>query len=311
MDKERIKVKQTLEKENVIEDQDEKSDLAEHPDCETDLAKHTDCERDLAKSQSDDKEGLKREQIDEKGECSNTNNDSKEIEPTISGKINTCTEVMETFSENILKSLLALIRISRISALEIFKALKTELFKKYFNFLTDETYFSQSCEPRQVRQGNCEVGKVQYVKTSIMTFTMEGKDDQDKTFVSKEEHLFGDFKWKILTKIGQSNDNCLYTMDLVCASDSQKDWECTVGCQLKWISHNPNHNHVVLPNINSYSTLTFTKDKPCVKIGKLERCYGQGWNLLSYEDWKNAFTQGNLWKRTFELVFKSLHKKHN
>uniref|UniRef100_A0A8D8ZQH7 BTB/POZ domain-containing protein 9 n=1 Tax=Cacopsylla melanoneura TaxID=428564 RepID=A0A8D8ZQH7_9HEMI len=305
MDKERIKVKETLEKKNVVEDEDEKSDIAEHPDSATDLA-------DI---QLDDKEGLQREQIDEKGECSNINNDSEEKKPTLSGKTNTCTEVMETFSDNILKSLLTLIRSSRISILDMFKALKTEPFKKYSHFLLNETYYNvltQNCEPRQKYQQNN--GGLQSLTT--MTFSSTVTVEHDILYESEEEHLFGNLKWKICfmcTSIDSSTD-CVrrsYSMYLKSTSDNENDWACTVECQLKWISHNTRQfKTLVLPHDNSYSALTFTRDNSCVEMGKWERIWMNNWGSFD-ADWFNAFVPGSPRKRTFELDFKSLHMKNN
>uniref|UniRef100_A0A8D8RUL7 BTB/POZ domain-containing protein 9 n=1 Tax=Cacopsylla melanoneura TaxID=428564 RepID=A0A8D8RUL7_9HEMI len=296
MDKERIKVKETLEKKNVVEDEDEKSDIAEHPDSATDLA-------DI---QLDDKEGLQREQIDEKGECSNINNDSEEKKPTLSGKTNTCTEVMETFSDNILKSLLTLIRSSRISILDMFKALKTEPFKKYSHFLLNETYYNlltQNCEPRQKYQQNN--GGLQSLTT--MTFSSMVTVEHDILYESEEEHLFGNLKWKICfmcTSIDSSTD-CVrrsYSMYLKSTSDNENDWACTVECQLKWISRDNRYKNLILPDDNSYTTLTLTRDTSCLKIGKWE------WEFGAFTaDWWKAFRPNHI--HMFCLDIKSMQTK--
>uniref|UniRef100_A0A8D8RB65 BTB/POZ domain-containing protein 9 n=1 Tax=Cacopsylla melanoneura TaxID=428564 RepID=A0A8D8RB65_9HEMI len=243
-----------------------------------------------------------------KDTCTSTDNSEQLIEMR-----DTCPEVMRLFSENILKSLLARIRFPRMFASDLLRTLKSELGKNYIDLL-DETYFSQSSEPRRKYQAqSSEATSAQHRMINNVTKTFQILSSYCHTmYESEEEYLLGDLKWKICLKwtVDPTRIKTIYTMYFECICDNnQKDWECTVECQLKWISHNTSQfKTLVLPHDNSYSALTFTRDNSCVEMGKWERIWMDNWGSFD-EDWSNAFIPGS--KRTFELVFKSLNMKNS
>uniref|UniRef100_A0A8D8RC71 BTB/POZ domain-containing protein 9 n=1 Tax=Cacopsylla melanoneura TaxID=428564 RepID=A0A8D8RC71_9HEMI len=270
-------------------------------------------------------------------ESSTTGQDASETDPTMSvdtqsndvdqaskhidhlnlNETDTCTTSSSRSTDNSeqlieqLKTLLSQIRFPRMSASDLLRTLKSELGKNYIDLL-DETYFSQSSEPRRKYQAqSSEATSAQHRMINNVTKTFQIKKfHSDRKKESVEEYLVGDFKWKICCKWTRGWTPDVITMYLKCTSDyNQDDWECTVECQLKWISHNTSQfKTLVLPHDNSYSALTFTRDNSCVEMGKWERIWMDNWGSFD-EDWSNAFIPGS--KRTFELVFKSLNMKNS
>uniref|UniRef100_A0A8D8UBU9 BTB/POZ domain-containing protein 9 n=1 Tax=Cacopsylla melanoneura TaxID=428564 RepID=A0A8D8UBU9_9HEMI len=306
MDKERTKVKETLEKKNVGDDtvdRDESSVNEIQPDnCEKDLSEEVDLES------VDGDECLN---INEKDECSSANA-NRDSEQTNKEKTEKCLKTAKSFSENILKSLLALIRISQMSCKDLLEALMTEvLFKNYSHLLADVKYFSQSCESRKKHQRVSWVsieGQHRALHNSTLIFTFEDTFPLSTTHEPRENsYLFEDLTCKICIMFNFSaaknpNYNRLFsTSYLKLCSTVQKDWECRAECQLKLISKQPNlHKDLVLPEDNSYTTLTLSSENPCVEIGKWE------WEG-KFEDLCSAYRPDGIF--TFILDFKSIHRK--
>uniref|UniRef100_A0A8D8UGL7 BTB/POZ domain-containing protein 9 n=1 Tax=Cacopsylla melanoneura TaxID=428564 RepID=A0A8D8UGL7_9HEMI len=309
MDKERTKVKETLEKKNVGDDtvdRDESSVNEIQPDnCEKDLSEEVDLES------VDGDECLN---INEKDECSSANA-NRDSEQTNKEKTEKCLKTAKSFSENILKSLLALIRISQMSCKDLLEALMTEvLFKNYSHLIVDVKYFSQSCESRKKYQAGISwvssEGQYKVLHNITQIFTFKGGWKRETMLDSRENsYLFEDLTCKICIMFNFSaaknpNYNRLFsTSYLKLCSTVQKDWECRAECQLKLISKQPNlHKDLVLPEDNSYTTLTLSSENPCVQIGKWD------WEG-NFDDWYSAYKPAETQRYTLTLDFKSIHRK--
>uniref|UniRef100_A0A8D8UBT2 BTB/POZ domain-containing protein 9 n=1 Tax=Cacopsylla melanoneura TaxID=428564 RepID=A0A8D8UBT2_9HEMI len=306
MDKERTKVKETLEKKNVGDDtvdRDESSVNEIQPDnCEKDLSEEVDLES------VDGDECLN---INEKDECSSANA-NRDSEQTNKEKTEKCLKTAKSFSENILKSLLALIRISQMSCKDLLEALMTEvLFKNYSHLLADVKYFSQSRESRKKHQATTQVsseGQHRVLHNISRGFTIKASNVDIKYDSIESNNLFEDLTCKISVQVtpwstekNQKHEIRVFTSYLTFCSVEDKDWECTTECQLKLISKQPNlHKDLVLPEDNSYTTLTLSSENPCVEIGKWE------WEG-KFEDLCSAYRPDGIF--TFILDFKSIHRK--
>uniref|UniRef100_A0A8D8WGR7 BTB/POZ domain-containing protein 9 n=1 Tax=Cacopsylla melanoneura TaxID=428564 RepID=A0A8D8WGR7_9HEMI len=164
--------------EDVIENQDEeRSNVADHdPDVVKSVETESDAEEECGKIEQ---LGLHGEDAD-----SYTNN-TKEMEAVTSEKIDKCIEIMESFSENILNSLIAHVRMSQMSALDLLRTAKMEQFEIYSCVLTNESIFSQSLlarkkyqvvinEPSNVSNVHVEDANV---ATTLNNVQEEGKND--------------------------------------------------------------------------------------------------------------------------------------
>uniref|UniRef100_A0A8D8V9Q9 BTB/POZ domain-containing protein 9 n=1 Tax=Cacopsylla melanoneura TaxID=428564 RepID=A0A8D8V9Q9_9HEMI len=254
-------------------------------------------------SQSDDEvqdsEHIDHLNLNETDTCTTSSSRSTDNSEQLIEKKDTCPEVMRLFSENILIELLARIRFPRMFASDLLRTLKSELGKNYIDLL-DETCFSQSSEPRRKYQAqSSEATSAQHrmINNVTKTFQILGVV-LDIMHDSKEEYLIGDLKWKICLKWKRDYTKDIYmiTMYLKCTSDNnQNNWECTVQCRVKWISHDRRYDNMIFPSRNSYSTVRLNRDCSCVKIGK--------WTVEAKKfSWK-AFDPNDI--STFHLVIKS------
>uniref|UniRef100_A0A8D8MBA4 BTB/POZ domain-containing protein 9 n=1 Tax=Cacopsylla melanoneura TaxID=428564 RepID=A0A8D8MBA4_9HEMI len=316
LDKERNKLKKSLDKKNVgedTEDEDASSVKSDQPDsCEQDVAE----EMDVESVESDECLKMEKSNMNENGECSsaNDNRDSEDKELAVREKTEKCLKTAKSFSENILKSLLALIRISQISAMDMFNALTTEvLFMNYSHLLGGVKYFSQSCESRKKHLAVTQVsieGQHGVLQNITQVFIIEEVNYPDTKYDSTESYLFEDLTCKISVQVtpwstekNQKHEIRVFTSYLTFCSVEDKDWECTTECQLKLISKQPNlHKDLVLPEDNSYTTLTLSSDNPCVEIGKWD------WEGKANE-WYTAYRPDETKSYTFTLDFKSAECK--
>uniref|UniRef100_A0A8D9E2S1 BTB/POZ domain-containing protein 9 n=1 Tax=Cacopsylla melanoneura TaxID=428564 RepID=A0A8D9E2S1_9HEMI len=237
-------------------------------------------------------------------------NSKDNINAANSKKADGCANIMQTFSENILKSLLAQIRISRISALEFSEAMETELFKKYSWIIRDVKSFSRSCEPRQTYY------KIKEINDVTKRFTIKGELRENIVYESEEVYSVGDFKWKLCMKWNQDKEDSDYQhFSMFIKVDSEHNvWECTVECQVRWKSNSTSYENKVLPEQYvfcapkpEYLALDFRSDH-CKKT--INYIYLDEWEIDRYcdtGDFDNAFEPDHI--RTFELVFKSLKYK--
>uniref|UniRef100_A0A8D8Q0Q8 BTB/POZ domain-containing protein 9 n=1 Tax=Cacopsylla melanoneura TaxID=428564 RepID=A0A8D8Q0Q8_9HEMI len=317
LDKERNKLKKSLDKKNVgedTEDEDASSVKSDQPDsCEQDVAE----EMDVESVESDECLKMEKSNMNENGECSsaNDNRDSEDKELAVREKTEKCLKTAKSFSENILKSLLALIRISQISAMDMFNALTTEvLFMNYSHLLGGVKYFSQSCESRKKYQEVTLVsidGQHRVLHNITQIFTFKGAWEPETKLDSRENgYLFEDLTCKICfqftrwsnAKSSPNHYRRVFTSYLTFCSVEDKDWECTTECQLKWISKKPDLlEDLVLPEDNSYTTLTLSSDNPCVEIGK--------WDWEGENEWFKAYKPTPTDPYTFKLDFKSVQCK--
>uniref|UniRef100_A0A8D8Y5I1 BTB/POZ domain-containing protein 9 n=1 Tax=Cacopsylla melanoneura TaxID=428564 RepID=A0A8D8Y5I1_9HEMI len=198
--------------------------------------------------------------------------------------------LVKTFSENVLKSLLANVRISQISVMDLFSAFELDLFDRYKVILSDKKNFSLNVNMR-VNPGphggdNSEKLKISLSRESdyfchklvdiTKTFTVDYPTDWDILFHSREEFvLLNDLKFKLSLKDQVVNNKYYLTVYLVCTSDTNRDWECTVECQIKLISHKQTYKSLVLP----IKKATFT---PCLS-----------WSNFSDFFWSAERTKGD------------------
>uniref|UniRef100_A0A8D9ER03 Uncharacterized protein n=1 Tax=Cacopsylla melanoneura TaxID=428564 RepID=A0A8D9ER03_9HEMI len=255
MDRESKNVKY-LAKENAedVTENHNMSDLAELSDSETNEAEKTD-------NVSNDKNV---ECLPDGKESPNTASNSKNAEPAPSKKTDKGMDIVPVFAKNVLKSLLALVRISRISAKEWMEALLTELFKNYNHLLLDVHNFSSSYEPRQeyviVTFGP---EYTEYLVRNVKrTFTLNGPLNHEQMYES-EFFFLANLHTGIVMKctdwrVGKNDSthwNLVFTMFLKCSSDKPESWESITECQLKLISNTIDVNNIVLPADHSYTTL--------------------------------------------------------
>ncbi|KAL1448934.1 hypothetical protein WDU94_000183 [Cyamophila willieti] len=226
------------------------------------------------------------ESLSEGKESSSAGFNSKNMKPAMSGKIakpDKRVNMVPVFSENVLKSLLAHVRISRISAQDwLGGALVTELFKRYEHLLLDVNNFSASQE-----------GRLNYKAVTILTsagntsskFTIEGRLT-DTLYESEEEYVLDDYKWKVCCKFSEwlpgkqvlTHKSTVFTMFLKCSpcenpaeeEEEEAFWQCAINCRIKLISPNRNIGNVVMPDDQSYTRLELTNRNFCVEIGKFE-----------------------------------------
>ncbi|KAL1449032.1 hypothetical protein WDU94_000270 [Cyamophila willieti] len=246
-----------------------------------------------------------------------TTNNSDKLELPISENSDKLMESVNSFSENILKSLLGQIRISQISMLALLKEMKEnqEPFKNYNHFLMDVNHFSQICKPRQeykllsnVQQkdqnsdsvtGAIPSRVVQVMNDITKTFEITGRGQNTITLESNSKCI-QDLTWNIALKaiFNLPTKETLYTyMSLTCCSNYEKTLTCNVDCQLKWISTTQLYDSLILP----YKSLDFKCEK-----GKLVTLEIGRWlmNNCKPSDWRDAFFANNT--RTFQLHFKSI-----
>ncbi|KAL1449779.1 hypothetical protein WDU94_002254 [Cyamophila willieti] len=315
LDNERENMKKTLDNnvEDVIEDQDEDENgaIADQSDnCEKEL----DNEMKLKTNDDNDNKHevskiieniFEKMNHNEKNECSNAIGSSEGSEVT-NAKKKKYMKTHQSFSENILKSLLALIRISQISAKDLIETLMSDtLFKNYCHLLVDVKNFSQTCEARKKHDLPIIVDQQKVLHNITHIFTLRQRLVYKKLYESEETRfLFEDLTCKVCLQFFAIHPPETFSLRFYLKFDSvkDKDWECTTECQLKLPSDRPYlHKTLVLPADNTYTTLTLTRDNPCVEIG-----------MLDYEgkkqgDWTNAYKTNETC--TFTVNLKSIHYK--
>lgn len=211
-------------------------------------------------------------------------------------------ELMKEFSTNVLKSLLTHVRFSRVSAVEIYKLMETELYTKFKEFLCDSKYFSPSSEPRIKYVA---IPPVQFVENDIKDISEKFTvtcPQQGQMYESNEEHVIGNMKWKICVKYNITPSTNNYTLDvyLKCMMSDElfqdKEWECNTVCQLKMIPNQQNYPIIYLPGTNANLSLKLTSDNSRVDIGNF---------YFSTQTW--LYSDNTTY--TFDLNFKSIHSK--
>ncbi|KAL1461965.1 hypothetical protein WDU94_013824 [Cyamophila willieti] len=267
-------------------------------------------------------ETMNSEHSDLNGKYENPNaDDLNEIQSTILDKRAKCKETVQSFCENVLKSLLCHIRLSEISAKVWVASYKTEWFKKYSDYLGNEDYFSLSSTPRQkyvaVTSVEQEVGNgandasydvsllsnPQYEEISNITktFTIQcGNHFKDSWLEvsSYEDYFLAGMKWKMqMNIIYDEIDSIDYQMFLKCiTSDNQSNWIRTVECQLKRISLKCVDGHRdFTTKVFDEVYLVFTRDNDCHEIAL---------TYIDEDDTSDSLRSGCIFE--FELNFISI-----
>uniref|UniRef100_A0A8D8SI13 BTB/POZ domain-containing protein 9 n=1 Tax=Cacopsylla melanoneura TaxID=428564 RepID=A0A8D8SI13_9HEMI len=163
MDNERKNMEKRLEKKDVDKDVIQHQDLTTDPSLEKkDVHKDVIQDQDLTSDSS---------------EFASNYCELVEL-PSTSERTDKFVGLVQSFSENILKSLLAQIRISQISMLSLLKELNEnqEPFKNYSHILLDVNHFSQSGQPRQ--EYNVP-NNVQHKDNVQLKDNVQHKDDEE------------------------------------------------------------------------------------------------------------------------------------
>ncbi|KAL1455095.1 hypothetical protein WDU94_009214 [Cyamophila willieti] len=324
LDNERENLKKTLDKDNVggiiasiCTDQDETTAVADQPDYgKKDLSKEMNLETNNDDEHYHEISKMMEkifEKINQDEKDNSSSGSSEETEVTNAEKMEKYMKTAQSFSENILKSLLARIRISLISAKDLLTAVSSEVLCKNYSYLIlDVKNFSEICESRKklgavTCVSNEDENRVLNNITQIFTVILA---DSDSTMYKSVEHysLFPDLTCEICIMFTpwldaklSHHSRLLFTAYLKFCSVEDKNWGCTTECQIKMLSHETNiHQTLVLPDANSYTTLTLTRHNPCVKIGVWD--WEGNWN-----DWFLAYRPIDTY--TLTLDFKSIHCK--
>ncbi|KAL1448834.1 hypothetical protein WDU94_000089 [Cyamophila willieti] len=190
---------------------------------------------------------IEQEKIEEKDE-----DNTMKTEAEISEQKLKCSELMKSFSENVLKSLLRHVRTKQLSWFDIGALRKTILFDKYKHVLDDTELFSQTNDTRRkydpvACQSSNEDGTVTKAVTDLVAtdgpsnVTLELNDIRKMFILIKpgcfiaglykaESQTIADLKWTVRAEMR----TCGYYVKvyLDCTSDQQSDWECTTECQV-------------------------------------------------------------------------------
>uniref|UniRef100_A0A8D9AH17 BTB domain-containing protein n=1 Tax=Cacopsylla melanoneura TaxID=428564 RepID=A0A8D9AH17_9HEMI len=148
-------------------------------------------------------------------------------------------QTVQTFTINILKSLLSHIRMTQISTLDFLKASFTEPCLSYKQFLFEYKLFSQVRCPRQnYLSGLC--GERMCCPVLVRQFTVKSPMIYDKMQESMEECLIENIKWKLCLKLCKQNDLYCYQMFVkVTFEPSESGTTSCSGalCQLRLLPH--------------------------------------------------------------------------
>ncbi|KAL1448832.1 hypothetical protein WDU94_000087 [Cyamophila willieti] len=251
---------------------------------------------------------IEQEKIEEKDE-----DNTMKTEAEISEQKLKCSELMKSFSENVLKSLLRHVRTKQLSWFDIGALRKTILFDKYKHVLDDTELFSQTNDTRRkydpvACQSSNEDGTVTKAVTDLVAtdgpsnVTLELNDIRKMFILIKpgcfiaglykaESQTIADLKWTVRAEMR----TCGYYVKvyLDCTSDQQSDWECTTECQVSLISRNVSkYPNEVLP----FQIMKFSKDDFSQYLGELRR----------NSSWFNSFINimNNQLECNCEVVFK-------
>uniref|UniRef100_A0A8D8SQ99 BTB domain-containing protein n=1 Tax=Cacopsylla melanoneura TaxID=428564 RepID=A0A8D8SQ99_9HEMI len=167
-----------------------------------------------------------------------SNTDNENLTPN---RAEDLTNLVQSFKENVLKSLLSNIRHLRFLGFEYMKALETDLFQKYKDLLADYNNFSQSTEPRKMVDNPVlalPTPSVLHNKFFIYEekmFTIK-RLSMNTVYESEEELQLGCFKLKIHLKETSpiKEDRAYFDIHLSCTSDEEGNWECYTLAYVNW-----------------------------------------------------------------------------
>ncbi|KAL1448847.1 hypothetical protein WDU94_000101 [Cyamophila willieti] len=231
---------------------------------------------------------IEQEEIEEKDE-----DNTMKTEAEISEQKLKCSELMKSFSENVLKSLLLHVRTKQLSWFDIAPLHETNLFQKYKHVLRDIKLFSQTNDTRRKYEPvPCQSSNEDETVTKAVTdlvatdgpsnATLE-LNDIKKMFIlinpelsdlgmykANESHTIADLKWTVRAELRDVKKNNVYVdyvkMYLECTSDQQSDWECTIECQVSLI---PRYVFLCPNKVFPLQIMKFSKDESSQCLGEL------------------------------------------
>uniref|UniRef100_A0A8D8VHB4 Kelch repeat and BTB domain-containing protein 12 n=1 Tax=Cacopsylla melanoneura TaxID=428564 RepID=A0A8D8VHB4_9HEMI len=207
---------------------------------ERDLVDCYDTKSEETTSSTDDTSGLENKS-EFPGETSGSNNTDN---ANVSSKPDSCAELVKSFKENVLKSLLSHIRIGHISALGLLSAFETELFIKYKDIVADYKLFSQSTEPRKKYVSRVSDQKKQNPPSAPIVQPDPGDlhnkfFDKGKAFTINRLSLNTKYESQETLKIGglifkvdleefsqEKSVDALFGIHLICTSEDDANWKC-------------------------------------------------------------------------------------
>lgn len=204
--------------------------------------------------------------------------------------------IVQTFSQNILKTLLSHVRMKRLNVLDTVNLSKTEPYVKYKNFL-GFNYFASSNDNRILYVAPTYTETFVYDVSKQFTFPIINKTKH--IFESADNYISHGLKWTCSTsfcRMDDHNANNFAKVYLKCVPLTLiSEWECTVVCQVKMISLLP---MLVIPGDNTHCTLTLSSQKLSAEVGTFYYPYA----------WRNAYkSETKIETNSFEVVFKSIH----
>ncbi|KAL1452016.1 hypothetical protein WDU94_006335 [Cyamophila willieti] len=173
---------------------------------------------------------------------------------------------VQTFTTNVLKSILSYIRLTQIPTLDFLKASNTEPFLSYKQFLYEYQLFSQTRCPRKSYQPSgggacseklcCPVLVRQFTVTSLLVF--------EKMHESAEECLIEKAKWKLCLKLCKEKEKYCYRMFVKVTFEppgtGASSSSCSGAlCQLRLLSHQADSKYpsLILPAPGVYKEVIF------------------------------------------------------
>uniref|UniRef100_A0A8D9ANN0 BTB/POZ domain-containing protein 9 n=1 Tax=Cacopsylla melanoneura TaxID=428564 RepID=A0A8D9ANN0_9HEMI len=236
-----------------------------------------------------------------------------------------CSELIKTFSENVLKSLLLHVRVKKISMFHFIELCETD--EKYEQMLGDKKLFSQTNDARQKyvpivsQNGNDDLSVTEVVSDPVAanecsnillelnnikkTFVVKDPLHYGQISITKDPYINNDFTWVIFYEVSRCQThkrtgNYFRKVYLECTSDKECDWECTTECQLTMLSSDKNLSpDQVLPS----KAVHFRKDNPCQYLGEFYRDTEICKNRHLYKRYDNV---NKNYYFEFEVLFKSI-----
>uniref|UniRef100_A0A8D9APL6 BTB/POZ domain-containing protein 9 n=1 Tax=Cacopsylla melanoneura TaxID=428564 RepID=A0A8D9APL6_9HEMI len=256
----------------------------------------------------------------------NANEQNLDSEAAVADQKDKCSELIKTFSENVLKSLLLHVRVKKISMFHFIELCETD--EKYEQMLGDKKLFSQTNDARQKyvpivsQNGNDDLSVTEVVSDPVAAnecsnillelnnikkiFIVKYSTCLDTRYKSEDSYTSNDFTWFINFIIfectGQTSSQNYYIRKvyLECTSDKECDWECTTECQLTMLSSDKNLSpDQVLPS----KAVHFRKDNPCQYLGEFYRDTEICKNRHLYKRYDNV---NKNYYFEFEVLFKSI-----
>uniref|UniRef100_A0A8D8WZ72 BTB/POZ domain-containing protein 9 n=1 Tax=Cacopsylla melanoneura TaxID=428564 RepID=A0A8D8WZ72_9HEMI len=249
-----------------------------------------------------------------------------------SNKRNDCAELVESFSNNVLKSLLLHVRVKQITMYDHLKLSQTSLFKKYKHMFQNDKYFSQTSESRQkygtvvnenrdgadgmdedVPQSNKPFSSTEHGQTlgtkdspyaiNIPNSKLLELHNIKRTIRVETRFLFVRNRYEkdillinnnFIWNIWIMNHTYSLSAHVLCTASTKSNWECTAECELTLIAPFKGHSNKVLP----VKSLLFDNHQ----YSSSQRLGDVTWT--SCKGWYDAFKSRDFIE--FEINFKSI-----